>query len=62
MYTGLLLQLLVRNTHKLIYYLRYCFLLKKDCVRNEVWGCPETLPIWFITDHDALTSEVLVHP
>ena len=24
--------------------LRYCFLLTKDCMHNEVWGCTETLP------------------
>ena len=24
--------------------LRYCFLLTKDCMHNEVWGCAETLP------------------
>ena len=30
---------------KVIYCLRYCFLLTKDCMHNEVWGCAETLPI-----------------
>ena len=25
-------------------HLRYCFLLTKDCMHNEVWGCAETLP------------------
>ena len=29
---------------KVIYCLRYCFLLTKDCMNNEVWGCAETLP------------------
>ena len=29
---------------KVIYCLRYCFLLTKDCMHNEVWGCAETLP------------------
>ena len=24
--------------------LRYCFLLTKNCMHNEVWGCTETLP------------------
>ena len=24
--------------------MRYCFLLTKDCMHNEVWGCAETLP------------------
>ena len=30
---------------KVIYCLRYCFLLTKDCMHNEVWGCAETLPL-----------------
>ena len=34
-----------RIVPKLIYCLRYCFLLTKDCMHNEVWGCAETLPI-----------------
>ena len=33
-----------RIVPKVIYCLRYCFLLTKDCMHNEVWGCAETLP------------------
>ena len=34
-----------RIVPKVIYCLRYCFLLTKDCMHNEVWGCAETLPV-----------------
>ena len=33
-----------RIVPRVIYSLRYCFLLTKDCMHNEVWGCVETLP------------------
>ena len=33
-----------RIVPRVIYCLRYCFLLTKDCTHNEVWGCVETLP------------------
>ena len=33
-----------RIVPKVIYCLRYCFLLTKDCMHNEVWGCAEILP------------------
>ena len=33
-----------RIVPEVIYCLRYCFLLTKDCMHNEVWGCAETLP------------------
>ena len=33
-----------RKVPKVIYCLRYCFLLTKNCMHNEVWGYTEILP------------------
>ena len=33
-----------RKVPKVIYCLRYCFLLTKNCMHNEVWGYMEILP------------------
>ena len=34
-----------RIVPKVIYFLRYRFLLSKDCMHSEVWGYAETLPM-----------------
>ena len=34
-----------RKVPKVIYCLRYCFLLTKNCMHNEVWGYTEILPV-----------------
>ena len=34
-----------RKVPKVIYCLRYCFLLTKNCMHNEVWGYTEILPL-----------------
>ena len=36
-----------RIVTKVIYCLHYCFLLTKDCMHDEVWGCVETLEDFF---------------